>query len=87
MAKVKTIQEKRAEMEKALKRLEAYEKAIDKLENDLHWDYCEPKCDKDGNYIKTDDGDYIFEPPAKDSWRYEGYVEFKAVIDEIKALV
>ena len=34
MAKVKTIQEKRAEMEKALKRLEAYEKAMEEYKKD-----------------------------------------------------
>ena len=87
MARVKTIQEKREEMERQLKRLEAFEKAINKLEHDLHWDYCETKNDDEGNLVTDDNDDYIFEAPDKDSWRYEGYEEFKAVIDEIKALV
>ena len=39
MAKVMTIQEKREEMEKALKRLEAFESVINKLERDMKWEF------------------------------------------------
>ena len=87
MAKVKTIQEKREEMERQLKRLSAFETAINKLEHDLHWDYCEVKTDDEGNLVRDENDEYIFIEPAPESWRYEDYKSFKAVIDEIKALV
>lgn len=87
MARVKTIQEKREEMERQLKRLSAFEIAINKLEHDLHWDYCEVKTDDEGNLVRDENDEYIFIEPAPESWRYEGYESFKAVIDEIKALV
>lgn len=87
MAKVKTIQEKREEMEKALKRLEAFEIVIAKLERDMKWDYCSIRTDENGDNIKDDNGDWVFDEPKPDDWGYERYIAYKEVVEEIKALV
>ena len=50
MAKVKTIQEKRAEMERELERLTAFETIINKLERDMKWDFCSIRVFVAGKY-------------------------------------
>lgn len=87
MAKVKTIQEKKEQMVFELARLNAFEKILNTLENTLHWDYCNIKCDDEGDSIKDDEGNYIFEEPCKDSYYYSEYMAFKSAVDEIKGLI
>lgn len=88
MAKVKTIQEKREEMEKALMRLSAFERIIIKAEREMKYDYMIIKCDDEGKPIEdAETGDWIYEEPDKDRYNYDEYVAYKSALDEIKALV
>ena len=88
MAKGKTIQEKREEMEKALKRLEAFESIIAKLERDMKWDFCSIRVDDEGNNVRDEENDdWVFDPPKPDDWGYERYIAYKSAVDEIKGLV
>lgn len=88
MAKVKTIQEKREEMEKALKRLEAFESIITKLERDMKWEFCSIRTDDEGNNVRDEENDdWVFDPPTPDDWGYERYIAYKSAVDEIKGLV
>lgn len=88
MAKVKTIQEKREEMERQLERLTAFETIINKLERDMKWDFCSIRTDDEGNNVKDPEtDDWVFDPPKPDDWGYERYIAYKSALDEIKALV
>ena len=88
MAKVKTIQEKRAEMEAALERLTAFEIIINKLEGVLNWEYCTIAHDDEGNAIEDPEtGEWVYKAPDEDAWNYSKYKAFKEALDEIKALV
>ena len=88
MAKAMTIQEKRKEMEKALKRLEAFEKIIGKLEDVMRYEYLIIKCDDEGKPIEDKDkGDWVYTAPTEEYWNYDEYAAFKAALDEIKAIV
>ena len=88
MAKAKTIQEKRAEMERELERLTAFETIINKLECDMKWDFCSIRVDEDGNNVRDEANvDWVFDPPKPDDWGYERYIAYKSALDEIKALV
>lgn len=87
MAKVKTIQEKREEMERALERLGAFETVIAKLDDHVKWEFGIIKHDENGNAILDENGDYTYTYPTKDDWNYKRYKAFVSVVDEIKALV
>ena len=88
MAKVQTIQEKREAMEKALKRLEAFEVIITKLEEDCSWKFSTWATDESGEWIFDSNGDHIMAyPTGEDDYRHDEYMAYLAAIDEIKALV
>ena len=87
MAKTMTIREKKERVEQELKRLNAFEMVIEKLEGTMNWTYCDIKCDDDGNAIITDEGKHVFIAPSKDDWRREGYEAYASVLEEIKAIV
>lgn len=87
MAKAKTIQEKRKEMELALERLGAFETIIVKLEDHIKWEFGIIKHDENGNAVTDEDGDYVYTYPTKDDWNYERYIAFKSAVEEVKALV
>ena len=88
MAKVKTIQEKREEMEKALMRLTAFERIISKAEREMKYEYMVIKCDDEGKPIEDEEtGDWVYEEPDENRYNYDEYVAYKSALDEIKALV
>lgn len=87
MAKVKTIQEKRKEMELALERLGAFETILVKLDEHIKWEFGIIKHDENGNAVVDESGDYVYTYPAKDDWNFERYKAFVSAVDEIKALV
>lgn len=88
MAKIKTIQEKREEMEKALMRLSAFESIINKAERDMKYEYMAIKCDDEGKPIEdAETGEWLYEEPSKDRYNYDEYVAYKSALEEIKALV
>lgn len=87
MAKAKTIQEKRAEMERQLERLGAFETILVKLDDHVKWEFGIIKQDENGNAVVDESGDYVYTYPTKDDWNYERYIAFKSAVDEVKALV
>lgn len=87
MAKVKTIQELRKEMERKLERLGAFETIIIKLEDHMKWEFATIKHDENGNAVTDEDGDYVWIYPTEDDWNYERYIAFKSAVDEVRALV
>lgn len=87
MAKVKTIQEKRIEMERQLERLGAFETILGKLEDHIKWEFGIIKRDENGDSLVDESGDYIYVYPTKDDWNYERYKVFVSAVDEVKALV
>lgn len=87
MAKVKTIQELRKEMERKLERLGAFETILIKLDDHMKWEFGIIKHDENGNAVTDEGGDYVFEYPTEDAWNYERYIAFKSAVDEVKALV
>lgn len=83
-----SIEELIKEKEREIARLQAFGAAIAKLESELHWNYCSIQTDENGDNVRTDDdSDYVWVAPTPDTWNYEGYVAYKSVVDEIKALV
>lgn len=88
MAKAMTIQEKRKEMEKALERLTAFERIISVIENDMKWAYGLIQYGDDGKALEDENGEYIRKyPSSPEDYNYMGYMAYKSVVDEIKALV
>lgn len=90
MAKVtvKTIAEKRAEMERELERLGAFATILAKLEDHISYEFGIIQHDEDGNIIEdAETGEWVYDFPKEGDWNYERYVAFKDAVDEIKALV
>lgn len=88
MAKVQTIQEKREAMEKALKRLSAFEMVIDRLDSLIECNYSTWKIDPETNeWAYDENGDHISGYPEKNDWNYDEYMAMVGVVNEIKALV
>lgn len=87
MAKAKTIQEKRKEMERQLERLGAFETIINKLEDQIKWEFGIIKHDENGNAVLDESGDYVYTYPTSDDWNFERYKAFVSAVDEVKALV
>lgn len=75
-------------MERELKRLEAFEMIINRIEDDMRWNYCSIRQDENGNNVRDEATDnWVFDPPKPDEWGYDKYIACKSAIDEIKALV
>lgn len=89
MAKVtvKTIAERRAEMERELERLGAFEIILNKLESHIGYEFGIIQHDEDGNIIEDENGNWVYTYPKEDDWNYAKYIAFKDAVDEIKALV
>lgn len=91
-ATVKTIEQKRREMEQALARLNAFESFILKLEEQIKWEFGSWVADDNGDYVRDENGDYVykfpeFDPLDADNYYYNRYAAARAALDEIKALV
>ena len=89
MAKTnQTIADKRAAMEKALKRLEAFEVIITKLEEDCNWQFSTWATDENGEWIYDGNGEHVIAYPVnEDDYNHDAYMARLAAIEEIKALV
>lgn len=87
MAKTMTIAEKREHMERELKRLTAFETIIDKLERSMMFEYGVPRDDGNGNFVKDEYGDLIYDEPTEDNYYYDKFLALKSAVEEIKALV
>lgn len=87
MAKKMTIAEKMEKLEKELKRAQAFETVLNRLNEHLQYSLMDTLRDEDGNRVEGEDGDWIWVEPSKDSYRYEAYIAMKGVIEEIEELI
>lgn len=89
MAKVtvKTIAERRAEMEKAFERLGAFETILNKCDDIMDYEFGIIQHDEDGNIIEDENGNWVYGYPKEGDWSYAKYIAFKDAVEEIKALV
>ena len=86
-ATVKTIAERRAEMEKAFERLGAFEKILNKCDDIIDYEFGIIQHDADGNIIEGENGNWVYGYPEEGDWNYTKYIAFKDAVEEIKALV
>ena len=85
-----SIEQKKAELENALKRLEVAEKIIRTLETEFGFNYGEAVTNEDGTFVYKDDGylEYDFsQSEDPDNWRHDEYVVYKEMLEDIKDLL
>lgn len=87
MAKKMTIAEKMEKLKKELKRAEMFDIIMNDLEKTLKWNYMDYAKDEDGEVIRDECGEIVHKAPSEDDWRYENYVTFKGVMEEIADLL
>lgn len=87
MKKNISISEMKQELAKQKDRLEAFEIVIDKLDEAIKWNCMNIKRDKDGESIRDENGEYVFEAPREGEYKYEEYIALTGVRDEIMAII
>lgn len=87
MKKNISISEMKQELARQKTRLEAFETVMDKLDEAIKWNCMNIKRDEDGEAIRDENGEYVFEAPQEGEHKYEEYIALTGVRDEIMAII